>query len=122
MTSLVEALDLQGRIACSKCFTYQTSKYRLVFMHEDLNEDERCIVLAHEEGHIWNRHFSEKRIFGNDIIQEYEANEFVHYLLAERRVSRQWNQLTAAIRTRIMLNQRRKQNHFKFNKGKTYKV
>lgn len=97
VASLIEALDLRGRVACSKCFTYQNENYRLIFIHEDLNEDERCIVLAHEEGHIWGRHFSEKRIFGNDIIEEFEANEFVHHLLAERKPLRQRNQLVIAI-------------------------
>ena len=103
VASLIEALDLRGRIACSKCFTYQNDKYRLIFIHEDLNEEERCIVLAHEEGHIWNRHFSERRIFGNDVIQEYEANEFVHHLLAEREAQRRKRRMFVAVCTGLCL-------------------
>ena len=103
MASLIEALDLRGLIACSKCFTYQNDKYRLIFIHEDLNEEERCIVLAHEEGHIWNRHFSERRIFGNDIIQEYEANEFVYHLLADREAQRRKRRMFVAVCTGFCL-------------------
>lgn len=52
VTSLIEALQLQEQTSCCKCFTYQNDKYRIVFIHQDLNDEERTIVLAHEEGHI----------------------------------------------------------------------
>ena len=73
---LIDVLQLQDQISHSKCFTYQDDKHRIVFIHEDLNEEERVVVLAHEEGHIWNKHLAHNSIFGEDIIQEYEANEF----------------------------------------------
>lgn len=82
--TLIEALKLQEQILCSKCFTFQNDKYRLVFLNEDLNDEERTIVLAHEEGHIWSEHLSKDDILGKDVIQEYEANQFVHYLLQDR--------------------------------------
>lgn len=84
VAALVEALELQEQISCSKCFTYQNDKYRIVFIHEDLNDEERTIVMAHEEGHIWNGHLSLNNVLGADIVQEYEANEFVHYLLEDK--------------------------------------
>lgn len=82
--SLIEALQLQEQVACSKCFTYQNDKYRIVFIHEDLNDEERTIVLAHEEGHIWNGHLSSNNVLGADIVQEHEANEFAHHLLKDK--------------------------------------
>lgn len=84
VASLIEALGLQDQIAHSKCFTYQNDKYRLVFLHEDLNDEERTVVLAHEEGHIWNNHLTRNSILGNDVVQEHEANEFAHYLLKDK--------------------------------------
>ena len=67
----------------SRCFTYRDDKYRIVFINEDLNEEERLVALAHEEGHIWNDHLTKDNVIGNDVIQEYEANEFAHYLLKD---------------------------------------
>ena len=84
VASLIGALQLEDQIARSKCFTYQNDKYRIVFIHEDLNDEERTIVLAHEEGHIWNGHMSANNVLGTDVIQEYEANEFAHHLLKDK--------------------------------------
>lgn len=39
------------------------------------------MVLAHEEGHIYCRHMNTSPIIGQDVQDEYEANEFAHYLL-----------------------------------------
>ena len=50
-----------------------------------LTEEEKQIVLAHEEGHIWNDHLSKECVLGNDVVQEYEANEFAHFLLADKK-------------------------------------
>lgn len=84
VASLIDALHLQDYISHSRGFAYQNDKYRIIFIHEDLNEEERCIVLAHEEGHIWNGHMVQNSVFGTDVVQEYEANEFAHHLLHDR--------------------------------------
>lgn len=84
VSSLIEALQLWDQISRSRCFTYQNDKFRIVFLHEDLNDEERTIVLAHEEGHIWNGHLSANNVLGTDVIQEYEANEFAHHLLKDK--------------------------------------
>jgi len=84
VTELITVLELKDQVSHSKCFTYRDKKYRLVFIHEDLNEEERTIALAHEEGHIWCGHMARNNTFGEDVIQEYEANEFSHYLLKDK--------------------------------------
>lgn len=84
VADLIEALQVQDHISHGKCFTYQDEKYRIVFIHEDLNEEERAIVLAHEEGHIWHGHMTQRSVFGKDIVQEHEANEFAHHLLKDK--------------------------------------
>lgn len=81
---LIVALQLEEYIHSCKCFTYQDEKYRLVFINEDLSEEEKLVVLAHEEGHIWHNHLRGDSVFGVDVIQEYQANEFAHYLLVDK--------------------------------------
>lgn len=84
VADLVEALQLKDQICHNRGFIYQNDKYRLLFIHEDLNEEERVVILAHEEGHIWNQHMHKDSPIGVDVIHEYEANEFAHYLLTDR--------------------------------------
>lgn len=38
-------------------------------------------MLAHEAGHIYCGHLAANSIIGNDVREEFEANEFAHYLL-----------------------------------------
>ena len=103
VASLIGALQLEDQIARSKCFTYQNDKYRIVFIHEDLNDEERTIVLAHEEGHIWNGHMSSNNVLGTDVVQEYEANEFSHYLLKDKTGKKKRIKVTGVILTLILL-------------------
>lgn len=82
--TLLDALNLQQYALQSKGFTYADSKLRVVFIHKDLSYEEKRIVLAHEEGHIYCNHFSSSPILGRDVMEEHEANEFAHYLLQQR--------------------------------------
>lgn len=52
-------------------------------LYEIIRAVVRCClyVLLHEQGHILCRHFSEGSVMGTDVIQEHEANEFVHYVM-----------------------------------------
>lgn len=79
--TLVRALQLEQYIASSKGFTYANRDCRLVFLHDGLSEEEACMVLAHEQGHIFCGHTTTQPILGLDVQQEHEANEFAHYLL-----------------------------------------
>lgn len=81
VTALIEALDLDEMVAKAKGFTYADRQRRLVFLHEDLSEKEKLLVLAHEEGHIYCDHFSSVPVIGRDVVEEHEANEFTHYIL-----------------------------------------
>lgn len=81
VSQIIKNLSLTDMIACHNGFTYADDKYRLVFVNKDLSEEEKTIVLAHEEGHIFLEHLSTKPIFGSDVVQEHQANEFAHFLL-----------------------------------------
>ncbi len=81
VTNLIELLRLDEMVEKSKGFTYADRYRRLVFLHEDLSEKEKLLVLAHEEGHIYCGHLSSVPIIGKDVVEEHEANEFTHYIL-----------------------------------------
>ena len=81
VTELADLLRVADYIRSSKGFTYADSNNRIVFLNEDLSEEESVYILLHEQGHILCRHFREGSVMGTDVMQEHEANEFVHYVL-----------------------------------------
>lgn len=90
---LIKALKLEDYVFSCKCFTYCDDKYRLVFVNEDLSEDEKIVVLAHEEGHIWHEHMISGAVFGADVKQEFQANEFAHFLLEDKDGTKRKNRI-----------------------------
>lgn len=80
---IIQNLYLNENTLKSNGFTYVSAEYRLIFINEDLNDEEKMIVLSHELGHILCEHFTSVPIIGNDVKEEYEANEFSHYLLEQ---------------------------------------
>lgn len=81
--TIIQNLGLNETVLRSRGFTYADNNYRLVFINEDLNDDEKLYVLSHELGHIVCEHFTGGPIIGRDVKEEYEANEFSHYLLKQ---------------------------------------
>ena len=85
---LIEKLNLSEDIIRTKGFTYADSHYRLIFINEDLSDEEKLMVMTHEMGHIVCGHFSHANIIGLDVQEEHEANEFTHYVLKPRIVEK----------------------------------
>ena len=81
--TVIQNLDIGENALKSRGFTYVSAEYRLIFVNEDLNDEEKLLVLSHEIGHIVCEHFSTVPIIGNDVKDENEANEFSHYLLEQ---------------------------------------
>lgn len=81
--TVIQNLDLSKTALKSRGFTYISAEYRLIFINEDLTDEEKLLVLSHELGHIVCEHFSVVPIIGNDVKEEHQANEFSHYLLEE---------------------------------------
>lgn len=79
--TIIQNLNIGDVINKSRGFTYASKECRLIFINEDLNDDEKILVLSHELGHIACEHLSTLPIIGKDVKDEYEANEFSHYLL-----------------------------------------
>ena len=78
---LISLLNLEDFIVSNRGFTYVDNSNRIVFVNSDLSETESLYVLLHEQGHILCEHFDSKNIIGNDVIQEFEANEFLHFFI-----------------------------------------
>ena len=81
VTTVIQNLGLTDMIAHSNGFLYVDSNYRLVFINEKLNDTEKVILYAHEEGHYYCGHTKAITVVGRTVQEEYEANEFAHYLL-----------------------------------------
>lgn len=81
VNSIVNNLHLDEYVKNSKGFTFANEKYRFIFINGDLSEKEKMIVLAHELGHIVCKHFGSSPVIGQDVLEEFEANEFAHYLI-----------------------------------------
>ena len=88
VSALIEALGLDDVVEKAKGFTYADRQRRLVFLHEDLSDNEKLLVLAHEEGHIYCDHLSSVPVIGRDVVEEHEANEFTHYILNQSMTGR----------------------------------
>ena len=78
---IVENLNLADLVASTNGFLYVDNNYRLVFVNERLSEDEKLLVMLHEEGHYYFGHTSAKAHVGQSVIEEYEANRFADILL-----------------------------------------
>jgi len=81
--TIIQNLGLDEAILRSRGFTYADKNYRLLFINEDLSDDEKTYVLSHELGHIVCEHYTTSPIIGRDVKEEYDANEFSHYLLKQ---------------------------------------
>lgn len=77
---LLNHLDLIDYAKASNTFTYQYGSAKFVFICEELSASEKLCALAHEIGHICLSHLKNGNIF-NSVEEEYDANEFAHYLL-----------------------------------------
>lgn len=101
VATLIEEFHLEMQCKYVNGFTYVSDEYRVVFVNEELGEYERMLVLAHELGHIACNHFSTSSIVGHDVREEYDANEFLHYLIlpdsGPHRFVRRHRVLTAVI-------------------------
>lgn len=70
---LIDALRLRSYITSTKGFTYANADHRLVFVHEALSEKEKCMVLAHEIGHICCSHTEKQPILGEDVLPQNDT-------------------------------------------------
>lgn len=87
VSTLISILRVGDNVKHSRGFTFADNNHRIVFVHAELSEKEKLIVLAHEEGHIYCGHLASGSIIGRDVQEEYEANEFAHFVLNPDKIS-----------------------------------
>lgn len=80
-SSLISELQLDDIARMGQAFVYQKNDVKLLFLCEQLTAEEKLFACAHELGHIRLGHLKGTGIYTVDLCEEYEANEFVHYLL-----------------------------------------
>jgi len=81
VATLITEFQLNDLVKTSNGFIFSYGDYRLIFINYDLSQREKAIVLAHEIGHIVCKHIHTEQDIGFNVQDEYEANEFAHYLL-----------------------------------------
>lgn len=86
--ALLTNLKLCEYASSVDAFTYADDKLRIVFILENLSEEEQLILLSHEEGHIFSGNITSVHISGDNVKAENQANEFAHYILQMSRKQR----------------------------------
>lgn len=81
ITTLLNALHLSEYAAQHAAFTYADANLRIVFLQENLSEQERQILLSHELGHVCCHHLESAHPTLTGVVEEQEANEFAGRLI-----------------------------------------
>lgn len=82
--ALIQELSLQTFADAGKAFIYRNGEIKLLFVCDTLSNEEKQYAIAHELGHVVLGHLREGASFSASMEEEYEANEFAHYLLRPR--------------------------------------
>lgn len=78
--TIIQNLNLDEGTLRSRGFTYTDKNYRLIFINEDLNDDEKMYVLSHELGHIVCGHYTTAPIIGRDLLRETSITNLSVYM------------------------------------------
>lgn len=78
VSTLLSSLQLFDYASRQSAFTYQDPNFRIVFLQENLSEQEKMVLLSHELGHILCHHLDHTAVTGPGagVLEEQEANEF----------------------------------------------
>ena len=76
-----QRFDLSEYFSQQNGFTFASAECRFVFINANLSNEEKMVVLAHEEGHIACEHMDRCPVLGRSVLDEDEANQFSFYLL-----------------------------------------
>ena len=79
---VLDVLHLNEYAKARNGFTYISETDRIVFLHEQLSDNEAVCVLLHEFGHILCNHVVKLQLSPfNDAVYEQQAGEFVMYVM-----------------------------------------
>lgn len=77
--ALAAELGVEDIVSREQSVTFRQGDIRLVLLTDRLDNEEKRLVLAHELGHVRMHHM--EGTSADSPVEEYEANEFAHYLL-----------------------------------------
>ena len=80
ISELIKKLNIEREIEQNDSFLYINNNLKLLFLHTDLSDDDKCSLLIHELGHILDPNFFDSEIIYSKIKKEEFANEFSFYL------------------------------------------
>ena len=75
--TVVHALGLEERIARSNGSIYIDRNYRLLFVNESLTDQEKILVMAHEEGHYYCGHKSGNKAISNGAAPQKKDSPYI---------------------------------------------
>ncbi|MBR2877897.1 MAG: hypothetical protein IKB92_02225 [Clostridia bacterium] len=80
VTELIQRLGIENETQQHDSFIYIKNNLRFVFLHTDSSDEDKCVLLRHELGHISDPNFINGRVGYSDIKKEEFANEFSFYI------------------------------------------
>ena len=84
--TIICELSLESFARNGMSFVYKNNDIKLIFLCETMNTQEKQYALAHELGHILCGHLKDGYCSNKaNLEEEFEANEFAHYLLHPER-------------------------------------
>ncbi len=79
ISALIQKLGIEKEIEQNNSFLYITSTLKLLFINEDVSDEDKCALLRHELGHILDPFFISSDTLYSKIKKEEFANEFSFY-------------------------------------------
>ena len=77
---LITKLGIEYEIEHSDSFLYLKNNLRLIFLNSDIPDEDKCLLLCHELGHILDPHLEKNNLNYSKTKKEEFANEFSCYI------------------------------------------
>lgn len=98
--AIIDTYNLKQHIATKKSFIIVNNSVKLVFLHDNMAEDDLIHYALHELGHIWLKHLPDTY---NEDKQEREADEFSVLVRAILQYTQKRNKRIAIICSSLIL-------------------
>ena len=79
VSELIKRLGVENEIEQNDSFLYVNNNLKFVFLHADISDEDKCSLLRHELGHIYDPDLKNSEMSYSKIKREEFANEFSCY-------------------------------------------
>ncbi len=80
VSELIKKLGVENEIEHNDSFLYLTNNLKFLFINTDVSEEDKCALLRHELGHIYDPNLRHHDASYSKIKKEEFANEFSYYI------------------------------------------